>query len=885
VASGATIVRNCTVVNNGPSGVYRAAGTLAVTNSILWGNGDDVTGAVLLVACDIEDGDSNGVAGCMASDPLFVNGFYLATNSSCVNAGTNDATVWGLSGRATRVDGSNDSDRVDLGYHYPQGLSWTDCYVATSGNDTNTGAGWGTAYRTIAKALATARDGTRIHIASGGYTSSSESFPLSVSDLTGVELLGSNAAATVINASGTSRRVMSISADGVRLSGLTFSGGSFSCPAGNFIEEGGGGINVEAGGTVIMDSCSVTGNQCTLTGSYGLAIGGGLRLACSSVLITNSLLKGNQAIACSGGSAAGAGVAVVRGNVRVQDSVLNGNNAFPSGSAIAINGGGLFNQGGFVRLRDCLLTANQATMGGRGLANGAGDMVAENCTIAYNSGDGVYRIGGTLAVTNSILWGNGDDATGTVALGWCDVEDGDNNGVDGCFSSDPLFSSGFYLGSGSPCIDAGTNSADSWGLDGRTTQTSGSNDVGRVDLGYHYGQGLNWQDLYVSPGGSNDWSGTNWTEAVRTITKALSMAQSGTRIHIASGTYSRTIETFPLTIQGLTGVELLGTNALTTVVDAAGAAQRVLSVSGDGVRIEGLSIMRGNWTSVNDGDGAGIDIRNSSDMQILSCVIASNQCSETVTYGTTQGGGLRALNSSVLISNCLFKANQAVGGSGNLVQGAGLCVVNGVATVIETVMAGNSASGWANCTGIHGGGLYNSGGIVLLRNCLMAGNQTPSTAGGVGSDSGSTLLLNCTVANNNYGGVYRISGTLTVTNSILWGNGDDATGSVSLAYCDIQTSDTFWTNGVNGCISLDPLFVDTNYYHPQSRAGQYVNGYFTGGMWNRGASNSPCIDAGARGSDCSREMYPNGNRVNLGYDGNTPVASLTLLGGTIVMVR
>ena len=73
---------------------------------------------------------------------------------------------------------------------------------------------------------------------------------------------------------------------------------------------------------------------------------------------------------------------------------------------------------------------------------------------------------GDINVTDCILWNNGDDVSdsagkGPTVLKYCDVEDGDNAGTNGCISADPKFlapSNGDYgLGQDSPCRNAGTN--------------------------------------------------------------------------------------------------------------------------------------------------------------------------------------------------------------------------------------------------------------------------------------------------------------------------------------------------------------------------------------------------------------------------------------------
>ncbi len=137
-------------------------------------------------------------------------------------------------------------------------------------------------------------------------------------------------------------------------------------------------------------------------------------------------------------------------------------------------------------------------------------------------------------------------------------------------------------------------------------------------------------------------------------------------------------------------------------------------------------------------------------------------------------------------------------------------------------------------------------------------------------------------------GLRRAGGTVTVKDSILWGNGVDSAGTVSFSYSNVGTGGYGETPDQDGNISVNPLFVDTTYYHLQSRAGNYTGGYFSGGTWGRSSSNSPCLDAGDPypGSAYAREPQPQGKRVNMGCYGNTEVAALSPVPqGTVIMFR
>ena len=80
-------------------------------------------------------------------------------------------------------------------------------------------------------------------------------------------------------------------------------------------------------------------------------------------------------------------------------------------------------------------------------------------------------------------------------------------------------------------------------------------------------------------------------------------------------------------------------------------------------------------------------------------------------------------------------------------------------------------------------------------------------------------------------------------------------------------------------------FVDTIYYHLQSRAGNYIGGYFDGGTWAKSPFNSPSIDAANPDDDFSLEPEPNGGQLNMGAYGNTAVASKTNPTGIVIIIR
>ncbi len=77
-------------------------------------------------------------------------------------------------------------------------------------------------------------------------------------------------------------------------------------------------------------------------------------------------------------------------------------------------------------------------------------------------------------------------------------------------------------------------------------------------------------------------------------------------------------------------------------------------------------------------------------------------------------------------------------------------------------------------------------------------------------------------------------------------------------------------NSIAGIIGKDPLYADAanGDYHLKSQYGRW-----NGSGWVNDQVTSPCIDTGDPGDDYSNEPKPDGDRINMGANGNTAEAS------------
>ncbi|MCK5640696.1 MAG: right-handed parallel beta-helix repeat-containing protein, partial [Gammaproteobacteria bacterium] len=137
IFSNNTTIRNCTICYNHSfdASAVKGQGTSMIINSILWGNANagvkHATGCSVTYSCT--DYDDTG-EGNIQADPCFVSGFdgdyYLsqtaagqATDSPCVNMGSDTAVNLGMDIFTTRTDKVWDEGFVDMGYHYSGNLA------------------------------------------------------------------------------------------------------------------------------------------------------------------------------------------------------------------------------------------------------------------------------------------------------------------------------------------------------------------------------------------------------------------------------------------------------------------------------------------------------------------------------------------------------------------------------------------------------------------------------------------------------------------------------------------------------------------------------------------------------------------------------------------
>jgi predicted outer membrane repeat protein len=230
----------------------------------------------------------------------------------------------------------------------------------------------------------------------------------------------------------------------------------------------GGGIYCSGIATITNNNISSN----TLIGSNGY--GGGIYCSAAAT-ITNNNISSNTVNFCGGGIYCSA-AALITNNIISNNQVVNYHSAF-------LYGGGIYCSGSATITNNIILN-NHMTVSSSISSRGGGIYCDQSVTITNNiisknaakSGGGIYCNSGSPTIINNII---SDNTHGPLAHGggiycqvdsspsitYCDVWDNQDNyyqcspGI-GCIEANPLFINHplwgpYYLGSGSPCIDAG----------------------------------------------------------------------------------------------------------------------------------------------------------------------------------------------------------------------------------------------------------------------------------------------------------------------------------------------------------------------------------------------------------------------------------------------
>ena len=274
------------------------------------------------------------------------------------------------------------------------------------------------------------------------------------------------------------------------------------------------------GGIYCIESSPVITN-CIITENIAESYGGGIYCSDSSPIIVNCIIKGNTAEYIGYDYRGGGGIYFIYSSPDIINCTINGNSARDGGGIhcfcsspniidCTIKGNTAGYGGGGVccleysspSLTNCIINGNMAYYGGGVRCSSKSAPILTNCIISRNAADkdtnyggGIYSHDASPIVTNCILWDNSpneiQEFSSDLNVTYCCIQDGYPG--EGNMNTPPLFvdpnEGDYHLQSGSPCIDAGTNTgAPSEDKDGLFRPQDGNGDgLAICDIGtYEY---------------------------------------------------------------------------------------------------------------------------------------------------------------------------------------------------------------------------------------------------------------------------------------------------------------------------------------------------------------------------------------------------------------
>jgi hypothetical protein len=579
------------------------------------------------------------------------------------------------------------------------------------------------------------------------------------------------------------------------------------------------------------------GNGSDLYPDGGSGEGGGIyNTANSSPILTNVNFIGNTAQGGSsgnvgnGGSGTGGGIYNTGSSPVLTNVTLSGNTAQGGNAAASGGNGGSGTGGGIYNTGNSSPTLTNVTLSGNTAQGGSGNTISGGSN-GSASGGGIYNDNTSTKLYNSIVLGNSPNGNAGSALDAASANNLIQVGNQG--------SGGNAAGSGTAIVNTVPNTVftDFANKDyslklNLATVNAGSNTFynlakygdkdlagnpriqkGTIDMGaYESPYNAPTPDangiIYVTETGSGDSTGSSWANATDNLQMAIN-ATGVRQVWVAGGIYQ------PASGQFFTmkeGVKIYGGFSGTET----DLSQRDLSANH-------TSILKGNNNSV---------IRNNNNGLTNAAVLDGF----TITNGmATQGGGMYNNTASPSLSHIIFSGNTAKGGDayynpyplstipagsgsgGGIYNAASSPALTDVTIIGNRAQGGNGTNMSSSGSG-EGGGIYNTGSSSpVLTNVTLGGNTAES---GTSSGSGTGSATG--------GGIYNAGTALTLTNSIIWGNGSISlgvggiasnngiynNGSLTITYSDVQ--DSVYAGAGN--IRTNPLFVDSanGDYHLQA---------------------------------------------------------------------
>jgi parallel beta-helix repeat protein len=516
----------------------------------------------------------------------------------------------------------------------------------------------------------------------------------------------------------------------------------------------------------------------TIRDGYGTS-GGGISIVASSPTIMNCVIDN-----CSAGDGGGIYINNASADPGIFNCVVSNCTAYGDGGGIRVH----YCNG---QIRNCTIVSNTCTGGAGGISSLGGDADIVNCIIYWNMDtqlDGAFY--GLFSYNLVQGWtgggtsfdGSPDFVPGTGGSYYLDASTSDAVDAGSVLATAACYPSA----DGSVCMSGG------W-----TTKTNQQEDLGQVDVGYHYPHyAANIDVPSYKP----------------TIQAAIDAAWNGDIVRVADGTYTgdgnRDLDTKGkrVTVQSLSG------NASVCIIDcqgSSGSPHRGFYVrKGEGPQtvIKNMKIING-WGSY----GGAINISGCSP-SIQGCILSGN-------HATVDGGGIMNSQGNPAVTGCTFLNNTA--------DDAGGGMLNHTCSPVLTSCIFQSNSGYYG-----GGGVYNYHASPTLNSCTFKYNSSSNGGGGGLHNDGSVslpVLNGCVFQENeavNGAGMYDRNGahptladcSFLVNTTLSGGRGGAIYGtgsSLNLLRCRFSANEAYvdggavYRTGISNS-TIDSCIFDTN---------------------------------------------------------------------------
>ncbi len=773
--------RHCTIVRNRGtslgSGLYFFDdGVRQIKNSIIWNRGPEVfneSGTMEITYSCIQGGWPG--TGNINALPDFVNAndgdYHLLDGSPCID--------WGYPsvGVNSDLDGNprpGTDGLVDMGAfespagflpgsleHEPQVI-----YVGVS-DATPTGESWSSALPTIAEALDVSNTSDEIWVRSGEYPEPVDLEPF-------VQLYGGFAGTE------TSRSEQDFSQNPTVINGTGYVGRVVTLAEDSLVD----GFTIEKGIAYVYD-VTATIRNCVIRNSSSPHQGGGLYAFGGSLTITGCTIEHCQSEK-GGGALFNSCKEVALGNCRIVDNTAT------------YSGGGFVAYQTPVRLMNCIIARNRARDGGAAVATEWDcSLSVTHCTLVDNRVTFTGGLGGCIAmdgpiqVVNSIFWNMGREivSDGTKDVRYSCLQSGwtGEGNIDGFPEFLDRAGGDYHLGEGSSCVDRGLPiDSSSQDIDGNPRP----GEDGLVDIGAYESLPASIPGpathtptvIYVDSGASEAGDGSGWDSPLLSINDAYLISNTSDEIWVKAGTYPEGILSEPTTI-------LLG-GFVGTETNSASRLWKTHPTILDGNSLDSTPIVMSGECTV---DGF------------------------TITGGTgDEGGGVRILEGTGVLSNCIIRGNMAEYGGGIFVESSGTpliekCSIQGNAAGVGGGIYANGHPRIEDCTFENNSSQTVGGGVCFegsgeLSSCLITGNSTGFEGGGVWL-FGNGYVSDCLVYNNSAvmlgGGIGCYVSSAHINRCQLIGNWADKGGGFSCRNTSSMLYSLFSRPVVSNCLMTE----------------------------------------------------------------------------------